>query len=255
MNDKKVLGWVKRVITGFVLLLSNLFVGMALGLLWVKLFVEVDMGLGGVADFLGGIMVGAFLGLVLSVVMVILLSVRLQWVWIGIAVVVAGLIYTGLRVTAPEREVSPQPTAKKDFEPFFVVNFRINHSREILLAVPPDERPFPFTEAEIFSSKPELIHVDWGPDFERCITAPSDADLQVLLPLVQAVISAAGPRCQTPEDDLKLSVSWNLAGTRDGQGLDAGCLPDKPEVAALADAIGALGDRLCGAEVGGNGTP
>ena len=52
--------------------------------------------------------------------------------------------------------------------------------------------------------------------------------------------------CRTPEDDLKLSVRWNLAGDSGSQGLDAGCLPDEPEILALADAIGRLADRLCG---------
>ncbi|MCG8099139.1 MAG: hypothetical protein JAZ05_08640, partial [Candidatus Thiodiazotropha taylori] len=58
MNTKQEFGWLKRTISGVILLAVNLLAGAALGLLWVKLFVDVDMGFGGVADTLGGAMVG-----------------------------------------------------------------------------------------------------------------------------------------------------------------------------------------------------
>ena len=100
-----------------------------------------------------------------------------------------------------------------------------------------------------------MIRVDWGPGFERCVAAPSNADLATLLPLVQEVIAAAGPDCRTPEDDLSLFVRWSLENNPSGQTLlDAGCLPDQPEFVALFDAVGALADRLCEAEAGSNGT-
>ncbi len=92
-----------------------------------------------------------------------------------------------------------------------------------------------------------------GPDFERCVAAPSNADFEALLPLVQEVIAVVGPDCRTPEDDLSLFIRWNLENNPGGQTLDAGCLPDQPEFMALADAIGALADRLCEGEAGSNG--
>jgi len=145
MNGKKESNWLMRVITGLVLLASNLIVGAAFGLLWVKLFVDIDMGLGGVGDVLGGIMVGTLLGLVAGALMVVLLSVRIQWVWISIVVVVAGLTSAGFALTATEREASPQPIVKKKFQPFFTVNLRVSHAQEILTAVPPASDPFPLS--------------------------------------------------------------------------------------------------------------
>jgi MFS family permease len=247
MNREKVFGWLKRIITGLVLLAINLIAGATLGGLWVKLFVpRKAMGWDGLADMLGGLMVGALLGGVVTVLLVFLLSVRWQWVWIGGATVVAGLILTGLALTAPEREVSSEPILEKDFQPFFRATMRVTHTPEILEAVPPNERPFPFVEAEVFSGKPELIRMGWGPDFERCVATPSTADLEALLPYVQAASAAAGPFCRTPEDDLTVSVRWNVAGDSDGRGLDTGCLPDTPEFTALADAIDVLANQLCG---------
>ena len=159
MNEKKESNWLMRAITGLVLLAANLIVGAALGLLWVRLFVDIDMGFGGVADALGGIMVGALLGLVVSALMVFLMSVRVQWVWIGITVVVAGLTFAGLAFTAPKREVSSEPILKEKFRPAFVVRMNVSQSQEILAAVPPGERPVPFVEAEVWTSRPELIRV------------------------------------------------------------------------------------------------
>ncbi len=150
MNGKKKSNWLMRVITGLVLLASNLIAGAALGLLWVKLFVpHKAMGWDGLADVLGGIMVGTLLGLVVSVLVVILLSVRVQWVWIGIAAVVVGLIFAGLVLTAPNRETSSEPILKEKFRPAFVVRLKISQSQEIQAAVLPDERLVPFVEAEV----------------------------------------------------------------------------------------------------------
>lgn len=250
--SNKEVSWFQRIATGLVVVVSNLFAGTALGLLWVKLFVDVDMGLGGVGDVLGGMMVGALASLVVSALIVLLLSLRVQWIWIGVVVVVAGLTYAGLVLTAPEREPTPEPILKQDFQPFFRVNIRINHTEEILDAIPPDERPFPFIEAKLFSGIPELTQVDWGPNYERCVVEPSETDLEALLLRVQAVVAAAGPACRTPEDDLRLSVGWNVAGDSDSLGLDSGCLADNPEVVALADAIGDLADQLCGSTATGN---
>jgi hypothetical protein len=248
MNEKKKTNWIVRIFTGLILLASNLITGAALGLLWVRLFVDVDMGLGGVADALGGVMVGMLLALVVSALMVFLLSVRMQWVWIGIAVVIVGVMFVWLRLTAPVREISSEPILKEKFRPSFILRMNLSQSQEVLAAATPDERLFPFVEAEVRTSRPELIYVGWGPDFERCVAAPSHADLEVLLPLVQEVMAAAGPDCRTPEDDLSLSVRWNLENNLGSQTLDAGCLPDQPEFMALTDAVGALADRLCEAE-------
>jgi len=116
MNEKKETNWVLRIFTGFVFLVSNLIAGAALGLLYVRLFVDIDMGFGGVADALGGVMIGALLAFVVSVVMLFVLSVRLQWIWIGIAVVIAGLTIAGLAITAQ----AAQPITK-EFQPPYII--------------------------------------------------------------------------------------------------------------------------------------
>ncbi len=116
--------WPTLIITGLVLLVANLMVGAALGLLYVRLFVDIDMGFGGVADFLGGIMVGGLLGLVVSIVILIRMSVRLQWVWIGVAVVIASLTFAGLALTASKREVSSGSILKEEFHPAWVIRGR-----------------------------------------------------------------------------------------------------------------------------------
>ncbi|MEM7343946.1 MAG: hypothetical protein AAF485_06860 [Chloroflexota bacterium] len=249
MTEKKNSNWPIRIIAGLAVLVSNVIAGVALALLWVRLFVPPKaMGWDGLADFLGGIMVGTLLGVVVSVVIIALLSIRVQWIWSGIAVVIGGLTFAGLVMTAPQREVSSEPVFKEPFRPAFVVRMKISQSQEILTTVPSDEQPLPFVEAEVWTGKPELIRVGWGPDFKRCVAAPSDDDLATLLPLVEAVIATAGPNCRTPEDDLSLSLRWNLENNPGTQALDAGCLPDQPEFVALTDAIGTLADRLCEAE-------
>ncbi len=43
MNGEKESDWLMRIITGLVLLGTNLVAGAALGLLWVRLFVDVDL--------------------------------------------------------------------------------------------------------------------------------------------------------------------------------------------------------------------
>lgn len=114
MNEKKEPNWLLRIFTGLIFLVFNLIAGAALGLLYVRLFVDLDMGFGGVADALGGVMVGSLLGLILSIVMLFFLSVRAQWIWIGITVVIAGLTFAGLSLTG-------QSTAVNNLQPLFAI--------------------------------------------------------------------------------------------------------------------------------------
>ena len=236
-----------RILTGLALLASSMLAGAALGLLWVKLFVAPkDMGWDGLADALGGMMLGALIGLVAAGFMIALLSVRRQWAGFGITAAVAVLTVVGLVRTAPERREAPPPVAKKSFQPTFRVGLRVGHTREILSVVASDERPIPFVEAEVSTGKPELVFVGWGPAFHRCTAAPTEVDLESLVPRIRRVIAASSSYCRTPEDDLTLSVSWNLAGDIGNQGLEAGCLPDQPALRELVDAVNVLGERLCG---------
>lgn len=254
MNKKEQTTWVVRIFTGLVFLASNLITGATLGLLWVRLFVpRRAMGWDSIADALGGAMLGAVLGFVVGVALVYWLSVRMQWVWIGIAIMVVGGIFVGLRLTAPVNEASSEPVLEEKFRPPFVIRMNMTQSQEILAEVPLEERPLPFVEAEVWTGRPELIYVGWGPDFERCVAEPSHADLEVLLPLVEAVMDASGPDCRTPENDLSLRVRWNLENNPGNQTLDAGCLSSQPEAVTLANAIDDLANRLCETETRRNG--
>ena len=114
MNGKNQPSKWKRVISGVVLIASTLIAGAAFGILWVRLFIpRKAMGWDNLADFLGGMMVGALLGLVVGAVMVFLFSIRTQWMSIGIAVVVAILIFASLALTAPDNKSSMLLIAKK----------------------------------------------------------------------------------------------------------------------------------------------
>ena len=222
---------------------------MALGLLYVRLFVpSTGVGFDALADALGGMIVGSLVGLVAGGIMVARLEVRRQWMVIGVWLAVTILTFAGLALTARERGSAPlaaEPDVKKSFQPTFRVGMRVSHTREILARVGSDEHPLPFTEAEVSTGKPELVLVGWGPDFNECTALPSESDLTDLVPRIRDAMAAAGSYCRTKEEDLKLAVNWNLAGDAGTQGLDAGCLAELTAVSALADAIGALGQRLC----------
>lgn len=250
MNNQKKSSWLIRILAGLALLATNLIAGAGLGLLWVKLFVPAkQMGWDGLADVLGGIMVGGLLGIVVTLLAVFLLSNRVQWIWSGVAVVIGLVTFAGLVITAPEREVSAEPIFEEKFRPAFVLRMKTSQSPEILAEVPPSKRPFPFVEAEIWTGKPELNRVDWEAESERCVAKPTHQDFATILPLIEEVIDAADPNCRTPEDDLRFSVRWNIENNPGNKTLDAGCLPDQPETVALIDAVGTLAERLCMAGV------
>jgi hypothetical protein len=103
-------GTLVRIAIGVGTLASTLIVGALLGLVFVKLFVpRKAMGWDGIADALGGLMVGGLVGVVIGGVLIALLSVRAQLVGIAIAVVVALIIAAVLAATAPGRSPSSPP--------------------------------------------------------------------------------------------------------------------------------------------------
>lgn len=237
----------KRILTGLVLIAAGILAGAALGLLYVKLFVpKTGMGFDGLADALGGMMLGALIGMIAGGLMAFRLPIRKQWMGVGVALALAVVTFGGLVLTAPKREPAPPPVVKKAFRPTFRVKLRVSHTREILEAVAPDDRPLPFTEAEISTGKSGLVLVGWGPDFDRCTAIPIESDLESLVPLIRDANGVAGPFCRTPDDDLTLAANWSLAGKMGGQGLDAGCLDqDHEAIRTLAAAINEIGSRLC----------
>ncbi len=110
-----------RLVVGAGLLGSTTLVGTALGSLWVKLFVpRKAMGWDGIADALGGLMLGGLVGLLAGVILAVLLSRRAQVVGIVVGLVVTGGVFAGLAATAPKREAansSPPPAAEPEPRP------------------------------------------------------------------------------------------------------------------------------------------
>ncbi|MCG7908714.1 MAG: hypothetical protein JAY82_02955 [Candidatus Thiodiazotropha taylori] len=245
MNTKQEFGWLKRAISGVILLAVNLLAGAALGLLWVKLFLDVDMGFGGIADTLGGAMVGMILALMVTGIAVFHLTPRTQGLWSGIAGGVAVIVLAGLVITAPPRKVSNEPVIKTKFRPAFVLRMKTNRPRSELATLPAKQRQLPFTEAEVWTRSSKLIVVDWGPDFNACEVQASNEDFARLLPLLQQVVSIAGPACRTPEDDFSLNIQWNIENNSGHWNLDAGCIAQQQAIVSLVNAVGDLAGRLC----------
>jgi len=65
------------IIVNSILLLTGTLSGSALGILFVKLFVpRKAMGWDGMADALGGLMLGGLIGIVVSIILISMISVR-----------------------------------------------------------------------------------------------------------------------------------------------------------------------------------
>lgn len=227
------------------LLITNLAAGAALGLLWVRLFVEVDMGFGGVADTLGGAMVGMLLALLLTIFFLLRMSLPAQWRGSAISLVIAMLTFAGLALTAPERKQSSGPVVKDRFRPAFVLRMKIYQARADMAATQADTQLMPFTEAEVWTGSAKLIHAGWGADAERCVTVAANADFEILLPLLQAV-AETGSDCRTPEHDPGLNLRWNIENSPGTLNMDLGCLKQRPKIALLVEAVDRLAMRLCG---------
>ncbi|MCG8037297.1 MAG: hypothetical protein JAZ19_09680 [Candidatus Thiodiazotropha taylori] len=245
MNKNQEFGWFRRAISGVTLLAVNLVAGAALGLLWVKLFVDVDMGFGGVADTLGGAMVGMLLALLITGIVVFRLTPRAQGLWSGVAGVVALVVLAGLVITAPPRKVSNEPVIKAKFRPAFVLRMKTDRPRSELATLPAKQTQLPFTEAEVWTGSSKLIVAGWGPDFSSCEAQANNEDFAQLLPLLQQVVSIAGPACRTPEDDFNLNVRWNIENNSGHWNLDAGCIAQQQAIVSLVNAVGDLAGRLC----------
>lgn len=220
--------------------------GTSLGILYVRLFIpKPDMGWDGIANMLGGMTVGALLGLGTGIVLYRLLQPGKR-ILAGLSAIGVGLVtFAGLIVTAPNKETAPPPVIEQAFQPAFQLTIRVSHTEEILASIAENERPLPFTEAQIASGKPVFVYKTWGPDFDTCTAKPDTDDLELLVSRIRALDNAAGPLCRTPENDLLLAASWRLAGTQGNQSIHAGCLDTRPAFRATTEAIASLAVRLC----------
>lgn len=236
----------KKVLSILGLSLTCSLAGLALGVLYVRLFIPAPaMGWDAIADMLGGMMAGALLGLLTGAVLYRQLPqgqrIRAGLIATGVALVT----FAGLIITAPKSTSTPPPTITRAFQPAFRLTIRVSHTEEILSRTPPNAQPLPFTEAQISSGKPVLLYKTWGPAFATCTTQPDSTDLALLVSHIEALEAAVGPLCQTPEDDLLLAASWRLAGTQGNQSIHAGCLDAQPAFLAATQAIEQMASRLC----------
>jgi len=239
---------VYSLLTNVLFLFTGTVCGAALGGLFVKLFVpRAAMGWDGIANALGGLMIGALIGFAISVLLIFRLSLRrrLQVISIETAFVLAVII--GVRLT---RESRPEPVPivrQQSFKPVYRLRINVGHSEDVLRAVKPGEEPIPFTLLKLWTAIPELEHTGWGPDFPYCKVEPSREDLGLLVPLVEAASeeSRAGS-CLTPQtDDLGVSFNIMLNGEKTGASIQEGCFSERPQLLALTEAVAGLAQRLC----------
>jgi len=230
------------------LALTSALLGASLGGLWVRLFVpKKQMGWDALADALGGLMLGAVIGLAAGAIVATFLSMRGRLLASLAAAVAMVLVFAGLASTGrTHRVLEPAAPPKKSFPIPFSAAVRVSHSEEILRAVPPGEEPIPFSEGKVWTVGPEVIRVGWGPELEHCSATPTDADLEAIVPVLRrAIREEAGPICRTEEEgDLILSFAMRLEDQRASASVEAGCLVDRPALSALIEAIGGLIDRL-----------
>jgi hypothetical protein len=102
-------------IAGLVLVLACGFFGAAIGLLGAKLLSPPGgMGWDRIADMLGGLMLGAGLGVGAGLYLTVGLSARARW-WSAVVAVVLGLgILFSLALTAPQRQAQATPGIEQD---------------------------------------------------------------------------------------------------------------------------------------------
>lgn len=240
-------GVAARAFTALAVLMTHSMAGVLLGLMWVKLFLpRRQMGWDGIADALGGLMIGGAVGLIAAVVVARVLSLKAQRVAVGVALATLVLSFAFLLLTKKERPVSPAPQVNKSaYQPYFRFRLRLAHTREILDAVAAADRPLVFTDAEMATAKPELIFSGWGPDYVRCEMTPTKQELDQVAESLSALAGASAQRCPTPEQDLIMASSWNYQGTRGNLTVEAECLDDRPTLAAVIAVLESLHQQYC----------
>jgi hypothetical protein len=234
---------------GFILIASSALAGALLGTVFVRFFVpRTGMGWDQLADALGGLMLGAIIGLVAGIFATVRFDTRRRLVATAVAILIVAATVGILRLAAEPRQDAEPVVREQDFQPWFRVSVRVGHTEEVLNGVEPGDEPVPFSEGSIFTAIPELIHVGWGPEFRRCRAEPSVDDLNFLLPLVRAVSDeAAAGMCRTPRSD-DLGVVMNFSredGRGGGDRVESDCLVDRPALVNLANALQTVAARLC----------
>jgi hypothetical protein len=241
-------GSLSGVLSALLLPLVAAVAGALAGGLYVRLFVpKTGMGWDQLADMLGGLMLGGLLGLVAGVALCFFLTARQRWAGAGLLLMLSLATVAVLFALREPRTPSEPVVREEPFRPWFRASIRVGHSEEILRAVEPGNEPIPFTEAEVSTGLPELVHVGWGPDFVRCRAEPTREELARLLLLVTAAAeeAKAGP-CRTDnEADLGVGVGISLDGERTSARVDAECLPKRPALMALAEAVEEVATHSC----------
>ena len=108
MNQMNQPGRWKSLLMGLIFSVSSLLAGGLLGILYVKLFVPAkEMGWDGIADMLGGLMVGGAIGLFAGIYLAWKLPLRKQAMGTGALLLIFGITLLGLKLAAPDRDAAP----------------------------------------------------------------------------------------------------------------------------------------------------
>lgn len=245
---------------GTVLTFAGGVLGALLGAVYVRHFVPpAPDGWTGIANALGGLMVGGGAGLVVGLLLVGLLARRSDGaLWKGAGGLLLGALVTFgyLAATRPDRSAAAAdlPTAPPEppaFEPDFW--FGISHPSTNAtgrVEAPDGGRTLPFAAVGAYAASARL-EVHRLPHRAHCRAALSSGRLAELLPVARTAARETERRCQTPEEDLSVYFRWHFADgdpELDGDAsLDMGCLPDEPALQALIADVQALIETVDGA--------
>lgn len=227
----------KRVLAGFVLVVGCLFAGALFGIVAVRLLrPTTSSGWDGIADALGGLMLGGGTGLVVAIVALFTVRARLPLAagiaWLALIVAVALIrIVPAQKLALP---VQPDP-----FEPTYVIQL---YSRIAASEPGSPDLGFPYRELRVDANYRSLTVKRWGSPPPVCSTGLDDAQLATLVPLIEAI--DAPEDCAPEGPGFSLIIDWPEQPQR-GYFVEPGCLARDPELAAFVEAFERLRAATC----------
>lgn len=237
------------------ILLAAIFVlvaipfGAMLGVAYVRFAMPPAAdGWTGIAQGLGGLMVGGAAGLIVSLLLLVPLlrrGAKTMAAAVGLTVAGTGAVVLLLFLTQPQRKPSPPlPPPPKAFQPLFRVSVRIGLSDELLRGMTADDTPLRRASYKVETYGRDGPHLDvesFGPTRQVCSASLSEADLRSLLETLRPATNVSS--CRTPVRTPPIAFSWTLKDVDPSRGnaaVEVGCLPERPALEALIAALEAL---------------